>query len=127
METVARILLAAVLAWSATAKLADARRSTAAMATFGFATPASRRLAWTTAVAAEVVLAIGVAAGSDRAAYLAAATLALFALTLGSALMRGRAGAPCACFGGGTTVGPGAIARDVALAVAFAIVPALPS
>ena len=57
----------------------------------------------------------------------ACAVLALFALTLGSALMRGRAGAPCACFGGGTTVGPGAIARDVALAVAFAIVPALPS
>ena len=105
METVARILLAAVLAWSAAAKLADARRSTAAMATFGFATPASRRLAWTIAVVAEVVLAIGVAAGSDRAAYLAAALLALFALTLGSALMRGRAGAPCACFGGGTTVG----------------------
>ena len=56
METVVRILLAAVLAWSAAAKLADARRSTAAMATFGFATPASRRLAWTIAVVWSFVM-----------------------------------------------------------------------
>ena len=126
METVTRILLAAVLAWSAATKLADARRSTAAMATFGFATAASRRLAWTIAVIAEIALAVGVAAGSDPAAYLAAALMLLFALTLGSALMRGRAGAPCACFGGGSTVGVGAVFRDVALAAAFAVVPSLP-
>ena len=117
METVARLMLGGLLAWSAAAKLADARRSTAAMATFGFATPASRRLAWTIAVVAEVALAVGVVAGSDRAAYLAAALMLLFALTLGSALMRGRAGAPCACFGGGGTVGAGAIVRDIVLAV----------
>ena len=49
--------------------------STAAMATFGFASPASRRLAWTIAVVAEAALAVGVAAGSDRAAYLAAALM----------------------------------------------------
>lgn len=126
METAARLLLAGVLAWSAAAKLADARRSTAAMATFGFATPASRRLAWTVAVVAEAVLAVGVAAGSDRAAYLAAALMALFAATLGSALMRGRAGAPCACFGGGSRISGWAVARDIALAAAFAVVPALP-
>ena len=78
------------------ARLVGRRRSsptpaarTAAMATFGFATPASRRIAWTIAVVAEIALAIGVAAGSDRAAYLAAALMLLFALTLGSALMRG--------------------------------------
>jgi len=124
MEFAARLILAGVLAASAATKLADARRSTAAMATFGFATPASRRLAWTTAIVAEVALAIGVVAGSDRAAYLAAALMLLFALTLGSALMRGRAGAPCACFGG--TVGAGAIVRDIVLAAAFAVVPSLP-
>jgi Methylamine utilisation protein MauE len=120
-----RILLAAVLAWSAASKLADARRSTAAMATFGFATPASRRLAWTISVLAELALALGVAGGSARASYLAAALMLLFALTLGSALMRGQAGAPCACFGGGTTVSRLAIARDLALAVAFAVLPSL--
>ena len=122
MELVLRLALAAVLAWSAAAKLADARRSTAAMATFGFATPASRRLAWTVAVAAEIVLAIAVAAGSERAAWLAAALMLLFAATLGSALLRGRAGAPCACFGGGSEVNGYAIVRDLALAVGFVIV-----
>jgi len=125
MTLAARLLLAAVLAWSAAAKLADPRRSTAAMATFGFPTAASRRLAWTIAVVAETVLAIGVAAGSDRAAYLAAALLLLFALTLGSALLRGQAGAPCACFGGGSRVSGLAVARDVALAATFAALPAL--
>jgi hypothetical protein len=125
MEFVARIALAAVLAWSAASKLADARGSAASMETFGFSTPASRRVAWTVAVIAEAALAVGVAAGSDRAAYLAAALMFLFALTLGSALMRGRAGAPCACFGGGSTVGAAAVVRDLLLAAAFALLPAL--
>ncbi len=92
------------------------------MATFGFATPASRRLAWTIALVAEIVLAVGVAAGSERASYLAAALMLLFALTLGSALMRGQAGAPCACFGGGSKVSWVAIVRDLALAAAFVVV-----
>jgi hypothetical protein len=122
MPLVPRLLLAAVLAWSAASKLADARRSTAAMATFGFATPASRRLAWAIAVVAEIVLALGVAAGSERAAYLAAVLMLLFALTLGSALMRGQVGAPCACFGGGSRVGGFAIVWDLLLAAAFVIV-----
>lgn len=125
MATAARLLLAAVLAASAVAKLASPRESTAAMATFGFPTPASRRLAWAVAVSAEAALAVGVAAGSDRAAYLAAALMALFALTLGSALMRGRAGAPCACFGGGSRVSGFAVVRDLVLAAAFAVLPSL--
>jgi hypothetical protein len=125
MEAMARVALAAVLAWSAASKLADARRSTAAMATFGFVTPGSRRIAWTIAVLAEAALAVGVAAGSDRAAWLAAALMLLFALTLVSALMRGRAGAPCACFGGGSVVGPRAVGRDLLLAAGFALVAAL--
>lgn len=125
MEAVARVALAAVLAWSAASKLADSRRSVAAMATFGFATDASRRIAWTVAVVAEAALAAGVAAGSDRAAWLAAALMLLFAATLGSALMRGRAGAPCACFGGGSVVGPWAVVRDLLLAAGFALVAAL--
>jgi hypothetical protein len=122
MPLVPRLLLAAVLAWSAASKLADARRSTAAMATFGFASPAARRFAWTLTVVAELALALGVAAGSERAAYLAAALMILFALTLGSALMRGQVGAPCACFGGGSRVSGFAIARDLVLAAAFVII-----
>ena len=126
MELLVRLLLAAVLATSAAAKLARPRRSSAAMSTFGFTTPAARRAAWGIAIVAEAALAIGVAVGSDRAAYLAAALMALFAATLGSALLQGRAGAPCACFGGGSTVSRVAIARNLVLAVAFAALPSLP-
>jgi hypothetical protein len=125
MELAARLILAAVLAGSAAAKLARPRATTAAMATFGFPTPAARRLAWAVAIVVEGALAIGVAAGSDAAAYAAAALMALFAATLGSALMRGQAGAPCACFGGGR-VSRLAIARNLVLAAAFAALPSLP-
>ncbi len=126
MELAARLLLAGVLAASALAKLARPRESSAAMATYGFPTPGSRRLAWAVAIAVEGGLAVAVAAGSDGAAYAAAALMALFAATLGSALMRGQAGAPCACFGAGGRVGRLAIVRDILLAVAFAALPSLP-
>ncbi|KAA0266361.1 MAG: DoxX family membrane protein [Acidobacteria bacterium] len=126
MELAARLILAGVLAASAGAKLARPRESIAAMETFGFPTPASRRLAWAVAILVEVGLAIGVAAGSDSAAYAAAALLTLFAATLGSALMRGQTGAPCACFGGGGRVGGLAVLRNLVLAVAFAALPSLP-
>lgn len=125
MELAARLILAAVLAGSALAKLARPRESTAAMATFGFPTPGSRRLAWAVAVVVEAALAIGVAAGSAAAAYAAAAMMAVLAATLGSAMMRGQAGAPCACFGGGGRVSRLAIVRDLVLAAAFAVLPSL--
>jgi hypothetical protein len=126
MELAARLILAAVLAGSAAAKLARPRAATAAMATFGFPTPASRRLAWAISIVVEGGLAVAVALGSDGAAYAAAALMALFAATLGSALLRGQAGAPCACFGGGGRVSGLAIARNLALAAAFAVLPSLP-
>jgi len=126
MELAARLILAGVLAASVLAKLARPRESTAAMATFGFPTPASRRLAWAVAILVEAALAVGVAAGSDGAAYAAAALMVVFAATLGSALMRGQAGAPCACFGGGGQVSRLAIVRNLLLAAAFAALPSLP-
>ena len=126
LSTLAGILLAGVLATSAVLKLARPRESTLAMRTFGFGSPASRRLAWAVAVVAELGLAVGVALGSDRAAYLAAGLMLLFALTLGGALMRGAAGAPCACFGGGSTVSGWAIGRNLLLAAAFAALPQVP-
>ena len=83
------------------------------MATFGFTTTRSQWAALAITIAVEAALAIGIALGSDTAAYAGAALMLLFAATLGSALMRGRAGAPCACFGSGSTVGPPAIARNL--------------
>ncbi len=121
----ARIVLALVLAGSAAMKLASPRSSRAALATFEIEGERLRWIAWALLVATELSLAAGVAAGSDQAAWLAAGLLAMFAAVLVGAMMRGRAGAPCACFGSRSTVGWGAVLRNVALAGCFAALPFL--
>lgn len=127
IDLLARLLLAGALAGAALAKLASPRTSEAALATFGFREGGLRRLSWASLIALELALAAGVALGLDGAAYGAAALMAMFAALMGSALMRGRAGAPCACFGARSTVSGLSVARNLALAAAFAAVPSLPS
>jgi methylamine utilization protein MauE len=124
---VARLVLAAVLAAAAISKLAAPRSSRAALATFGLPQGRSRWAVWASVVASELALAAGVAAGLDTAAWAAAGLLAAFAAVLALALRRGRAGAPCACFGSRSTVSRTAVARSVVLAVGFAAVPFLPT
>jgi hypothetical protein len=126
IELILRLLLAGVLGGAALAKLASPASSQAALATFGFGDGPLRRIAWGALVATELGLAVGVAAGSDEAAYAAAALMAMFALLLVGALLRGRSGAPCACFGARSRIGPWAVARNVALAAGFAALPSLP-
>jgi hypothetical protein len=121
-----RIALALLLAGASVAKLASPRSSQAALATFGFEGERTQAAAWTLLIAVELSLAAGVAAGSDAAAFGAAGLMALFGATLVSAILRGRAGAPCACFGSRSTVGWTAVVRNAALAGAFAAVPFLP-
>jgi hypothetical protein len=53
--------------------------------------------------------------------------MSLFAVMLIAAILRGRAGAPCACFGSRSRVGWPAVVRSATLAVGFAAVPLLPS
>ncbi len=126
IELALRLLLAAVLGGAALAKLASPASSQAALATFGFVEGPVRRLAWASLLALELGLAIAVGAGSDGAAYAAAALMAMFALLLAGALMRGRAGAPCACFGARSRVTPWAVLRNLVLAAGFALLPSLP-
>jgi hypothetical protein len=52
--------------------------------------------------------------------------MAMFAATMVSAIMRGRAGAPCACFGARSTVSWRGVVRNIGLAAAFAALPFLP-
>jgi hypothetical protein len=125
VELAARLILAAVLGGAAIAKLRAPRESAAAMDTFGFRSAPARWGAFALATVAEIGLAIGVAAGSRTAAYAAAALMALFALTLISTLMQGRAGRPCGCFGAGSAVSWATIARNVLLAAGFAALPLL--
>ena len=127
LEVVARLILGGILGGASIAKLASPASSRAAMGTFGIDGRRAQAIAWGLVIATELGLAAGVIAGSATAAYLAATLMATFAATMVAAILRGRAGAPCACFGARSTVGWGAVARNLALAVAFAALPALPA
>ena len=126
LEVAARLVLGGVLAAASLAKLASPRTSRAALATFGIPAGRVQAVAWALLIVTELALAAGVVAGSEAAALLAAALMATFAATMVGAMLRGRAGAPCACFGARSTVGWGAVARNTALAAAFAALPLLP-
>ena len=127
METFLRVLLGILLAGAALAKLASPRASIAAMASFGFEGGPLRPFAWAGLIAIELGLAVAVALGSDLAAYLACALMLLFAALTAGALMRGRAGAPCACFGPRSKVSWLGVLRNLALAAGFALVPQVDS
>ena len=122
-----RLVLGGVLAGAAVAKLASPASSRAALATFGVSERRLQAALWAALVAAELALAAGVIAGLELAASLAAALMATFAATMAGAIMRGKAGAPCACFGARSTVGWPAVGRNVGLASAFAALPFLPT
>jgi len=124
---ITRLILAFVLAGSAALKLSSPRSSRDALATFDLHGEGLRWIAWGSLVVTELGLAIGVAAGSDQAAWLAAGLLGLFAAVLVSAILRGRAGAPCACFGSRSTVSWLSVLRNLCLAACFAALPFLPS
>jgi methylamine utilization protein MauE len=123
---IARFLAAFVLAGSAILKLASPGSSRAALATFEVEDERLRWIGWAILVATELGLAIGIAAGSNGAAWLAAGLMAMFAAALVGAILRGRAGAPCACFGSRSTVGWTSVVRNLALAAGFAALPLLP-
>ncbi len=143
-----RLALAAVLLGAAAAKLRRPAESRDALRGLLGASPAEpsarggaasstdpspsargRAAAWWplgAVVAAEVLLAAGVAAGFDVAALAAAAFLLAGALLLARAVRAGRAGAPCGCFGARSRIGRPAVARAALLAAAFAALPLVP-
>jgi Methylamine utilisation protein MauE len=127
VEILLRVGLGIVLAGAALAKLTRPRESIAAMASFGFEGGRLRPLAWAGLIAIELALAVAVALGSDTAAYAAAALMLLFAALTAGAILRGRAGAPCPCFGPRSRVSWLGVLRNLGLAVAFALVPSIDS
>jgi hypothetical protein len=82
--------------------------------------PRARSVVWTTLVVTELALAVGVGAGSATATLLASGMLVLFALLLVGAILGGRAGEPCPCFGAHSVVGWRAVALNIGFAAAFA-------
>jgi Methylamine utilisation protein MauE len=123
---VARLVLGAILAGSAVLKIANPQASRDALGTFDVHGERLRWAAWGLLIAVELGLAAEVIAGSDGAAWLAAGFLTLLAAALVGAILRGRAGAPCACFGSRSVVGWGSVARNLALAAGFVAVQFLP-
>jgi hypothetical protein len=127
MVEIVRVVLGIVLAGAALAKLASPRASIAAMESFGFAGGPLRPLAWAGLIALELALAVAVVLGSDTAAFAAAGLMLLFAALTAGAILRGRAGAPCACFGPRSKISWLSVLRNLGLAAGFAAIPPLES
>jgi Methylamine utilisation protein MauE len=127
LEILLRVGLGIVLAGAALAKLRAPRESIAALASFGFEEGPVRPIAWAALIAVELALAVAVALGSDPAAYAAAGLMLLFAALTVAALLRGRAGAPCACFGARSKVSRLGVLRNLGLAAGFALLPSIDS
>jgi hypothetical protein len=125
LALVASIVLAALLIVAAALKLRAFSSSASALETYAVPT-ALRRPAMVAVIALELAIAGALVAGVSTAAYAGAALLLVFAAATGVALLRGRRGAPCGCFGAHSRVGPGALVRDLVLAAAFVAVPSLP-
>ena len=126
LTLVARLILGGILAAASVAKLASPESSRSALTSFGIDHPGAQWAAWASLIVAELLLAVGVIAGLEAAELGAAALMLVFAATMAGAIMRGRAGAPCACFGARSTVGWRGVARNLLLAAAFAALPRLP-
>jgi methylamine utilization protein MauE len=120
-----QVLLGAVLLLAAAGKARAGGSAREALRSYGIEDARLRTAAWVAAIAAEVALAVAVLVTVD-AAFAAAALLAAFAVAQTVAIARGRAGAPCGCFGGRGRIGPWGVARTTALAAAFAALPFLP-
>ena len=117
-----RIALALVLAGAAIAKLTRPAEGRAALAGMGFGTAATRSIAFWSLIAVELGLAVAVVAESTEAAWLGAALMLVFAATMAGAIMRGRAGEPCGCFGARSRIGWPGVLRNLALAAGFTVV-----
>jgi hypothetical protein len=121
-----RVVLAAVLLLAAAGKARAGGSARDALRSYGLRDTRLRRAAWAVAIVAEAALAVAVLVDVD-AALAAAALLAAFALAQVVAIARGRAGAPCGCFGGRARIGWWSVARTSLLAAAFAALPFLPN
>ncbi len=131
MATLVSIWLALSLAVSAAAKAWRSGQAASALATYGVRGQAAQRIILWLLIAIELALAVGLAAALRWAQWAAAALFVVFACGTAVALLAGRAGRPCACFGAGSRLGWSSPARAALLAVvagvdASAVLPRAP-
>jgi len=125
LAVVASLVLALVLLASAALKLSSGPGARAALATYGIRGETASSVAWAALVSVEAGLAVGVAAGAEGAMWAAAGLFAAFTVAQSVALMRGRAGAPCGCFGARGRVSRASLGRAALLGAAFGALPLL--
>jgi hypothetical protein len=125
VSVVCALTLGLVLLAAAGLKLAGGAGARAALATYGLFGRAAWA-AWAGLIAVEAGLGVAVAAGVDTAAFAAALLMAGAAAVQIGAILAGRAGAPCGCFGLRGRVGRASVGRAVGLAAALALLPVLP-
>lgn len=126
LSVVLSLALAVVLLVSAGMKLAAGPAGRAALATYGIRGEPLAGIAWAALGALEAGLAVCVLAGSERAMWAASGLFVVFTGAQAAALMQGRDGAPCGCFGSRGTLSRASVGRAALLAVAFAVLPLLP-
>jgi len=126
VSVVVCLVLGLVLVAAAGLKLAGGARARAALASYGIHDPRAAYAVWASLIAVELVLGVAVAVGSALAASAAALLMAGATATQVGAILSGRAGAPCGCFGAKGTIGKASAGRAAALAAALALAPVLP-
>jgi hypothetical protein len=120
------LVLGLVLVAAAVLKAAGGPAARAALATYGVRSPNTAFAVWGGLIAVEAVLGVAVIVGLPWAAPAAALLMAGACAAQVAAILAGRTGAPCACFGARGKVGRGSAGRAALLAAAFALVPLLP-
>src|SRR3954451_21033996 len=101
VSVVVCLVLGLVLVAAAGFKLASGATARAALAGYGLRDPRLATAAWGILIAVELALGIAVGAGSALAANAAALLMAGAAAVQVGAILSGRTGAPCGCFGAG--------------------------
>ena len=120
------LVLGLVLVAAAGSKLAQGATARASLATYGLRDARAAASVWAALIAAELVLGVAVAAGSTPAANAAALLMAAATAVQVGAILSGRTGAPCGCFGAKGTIGRASAGRAAVLAAALALAPILP-
>jgi hypothetical protein len=126
VSVVVCLVLGLVLVAAAGLKLVGGASARAALATFGSSDPRAAWGVWAGLIVTELVIGVGVGAGSTVAATAGALLMAVATGVQVIAIAAGRTGAPCACFGAKGRVGNASAGRAAALAAALALVPLLP-
>jgi hypothetical protein len=132
MTTVVSIWLVLILATSAVAKARRLDRTAAALETYGIEGERAQRGGLLALIAVELGLAGALAAGVSWAAGAVAGLCLAFTIVTTVALVSGRGGRPCACFGSASRLGWSSPLRAGTLAALAAVLaqgwlPAAPS